>query len=114
MNKHAHRYIILSSVWGFVCMGLIVGYDLVEVSMSTKILFSTIMCIVVSVIMNYIFTKNDIKDMIDVNNEIMKENHELATAMYEHKLYKKNDIAPIVFAMAMVSQNENEDEDDDE
>lgn len=110
INKHAHRYVVLSSIWGCIGMIMIPIYHYTNISISSKLLIATIVYIVTSVVTNYIYTMHDLKDLTNANDEIMKENYELATALYEHKLYKDNDIAPIVLAMAMVAQENEDDE----
>lgn len=110
ITKHSHRYIIICMIWGLIGIAMIPIYHYINIPISMKFMLSTIVYIVISVIVNYVYMKKDIKDMIDANEEIMKENHELATAMYDHKLYKDNDIAPIVLAMAMVAQENEDDE----
>ena len=110
INKHAHRYMVLSSLWATIGMIMIPIYHYMNLSISTKFLIATIVCIVVSVVTNYIYTMHDLKDLEAADNEIMKENYELATALYEHKLYKDHDIAPIVLAMYQVAQEHENDE----
>lgn len=110
MNKHGRRYVMMSCIWSALLMILIPLYHYIQISCSLKIMIATVICIVVSILINVIYTKNDIKDMVKAHEEIMKENHELATALYENKLYVKNDIAPIVLSMAMVAEEKSEDD----